>query len=147
GFTGSGGPADPTVERPSDRAGLGATVTQILGLAEAESTEVRHAATRQAEAILAEARVAADELRSQADRYATNRRATSEQDALATLDDAHDRADELLAQAERRLLEAREKSEQVQQQAQADVETVQARREQLEKDLHERLHLAREQAE
>jgi hypothetical protein len=128
-------------------SGVGATLAQILSLAEAESAEVRHKAVREAEAIVAEARVAADELRTQADRYATTRRVSSEQDAAATLDAARRRAEQLLQAADEQLAHMREQSELSREQAHADVETIEARRAQLEHDLRERLDLARRRAE
>ncbi len=139
--------ARPDAATMPGSGGVGATVTQILTLAEAESAEVRHNATRLAEAIVAEARVAADELRTQADRYAVTKRAASELDATTTLDQAQSRADGLLREAEERLRDAREQAERVREQAHSDVETIEERRAQLERDLRERLELARGRAE
>src|SRR4051812_28452781 len=75
---------------------FGARVGQILSLADEEANELRTAAGRDAEKLLADAESQAVLTRKDADRYADETRTSADQDATRALADAKRTADQVL---------------------------------------------------
>jgi cell division septum initiation protein DivIVA len=95
------GSVEPVEEKPADFNHLGERVGQILTLAEEEADEIR---TRAAAELDAERQAIAENgarVRSEADRYATERRSEADTEAARILEDARRTADERLDAADR----------------------------------------------
>lgn len=86
---------------PGSFADLGKRVGDILTLADDEAADIRSRAQGEADALVDDARTAADRMRMEAQEYAAARRAESEEEAETLVAAAHRRSDELADEAER----------------------------------------------
>ena len=128
--------------RAASAQNVGAALGQIIALAEAEAEQVRAEARDQARTILAAAHGAAETTRTETDRYVVARRIAVGREADGIIERASTLADEIVARAERdadaRSSEARLGYERLR----AELEGLAARRDEVERLLHERTVLA-----
>ena len=111
---------DQPVEQPASFSDLGKRVGDILTLADEEASEIRSSAQGEGDAMLADARGAADRMRTDAQEYAAARRAEADEEADALVSAAHQRADELGEEAEREAAARRAEADAVYEAQQAD---------------------------
>jgi cell division septum initiation protein DivIVA len=140
-------------EQTTPYARLGARLEQILGLAEAEATELRDAAATEATQHRALTDQDADKIRKEAERYAQERHTDADTEAARVLQEAKRQADQLRDESERDAKARREEAEALFEhnrakaaQAAADFETTLAhRRDQAERDFTQQMTAGEQQ--
>ncbi|MDR0488402.1 MAG: DivIVA domain-containing protein [Propionibacteriaceae bacterium] len=90
---------------------LGSRISQMLGLAQAESEDVRSSAKREADQLTAETQSAAEQTRTEAEAYAAEVRSQADTEATRIIGQAQREAEEILDQADREALARREEAE------------------------------------